>query len=61
MLKNVVYARKAASLSQDANTVDAHLWQRVIRAQQIYTHAQLQAAEKRLIVYRNIVLMQGRI
>jgi hypothetical protein len=61
IIKHINYTIKTASRSQNPEGTGVQLWQRVIVAQRAYTHAQLQAAEKRLIVYRDIVLMQGRI
>lgn len=61
MVRHFNYAMNGLRNAQNPEAVGVQLWQKIILAQQAYTKSQLQEADKRLIVYRDMVLRKGRL
>ena len=61
MVRHFNYAINGLRNAQNPEAAGVQLWQKIILAQKAYTKTQLQEAEKRLIVYRDMVLRKGRL
>lgn len=61
MVRHFNYAINGLRNAQKPEAAGVQLWQKIILAQQAYTQSQLQEADKRLIVYRDMVLRKGRL
>ncbi|MDB5242562.1 MAG: hypothetical protein JWP57_3187 [Spirosoma sp.] len=61
MVRHFNYAIDGLRNDQKPETAGVQLWQKVIKAQQAFTKSQLLEADKRLIVYRDMVLRKGKI
>lgn len=61
MIQHFNYAINGLLKAQKPVDAGVQLWQKIILAQQTFTKSQLQEADRRLIVYRDMVLRQGRL
>ena len=61
MVRHFNYAIDGLRNAQKPEAAGVQLWQKIIQAQQAYTKSQLQEADKRLIVYRDMVIKKGRL
>ena len=61
MVRHFNYDINGLRNAQKPKAAGVQLWEKIILAQQAFTKSQLQEADKRLIVYRDMVLKKGRL